>query len=65
MIAKKRFERVHSSLSRSELVALDAVVTSDGLSRSSVIRAALLDYLKRRQGYVTKPSRPRKRGNKW
>ena len=46
--ARNRFERVHSSLSRYELNDLDDVVATDGLTRSAVIRVALLEYLKRR-----------------
>ncbi len=59
-IAQKRGERVHSSLSRSELRDLDAVVTLDGSDRSTVLRTALLDYLKRRKGPPLK-KRQRKR----
>ena len=56
-IARNRSERVHSSLSRSELRNLDAVVMQDGSDRSTVLRTALLDYLKRRKRSTPKKKR--------
>lgn len=49
-----RGKRVHSSLSRAELEALDWVVRNDGSNRSVVIRVALLEYLKRRKAKSSK-----------
>jgi metal-responsive CopG/Arc/MetJ family transcriptional regulator len=59
-IAQKRTERVHSSLSRLELRALDEVVTLDGSDRSTVLRTALLGYLKRRWAEPQKKKQQRR-----